>query len=72
MRLEILITHLDGLREDRKFVMVFTEGWALFRPDPGLSRGLKGPTGRSRIRSGSTLAPAASGRRTRRIQRAGA
>lgn len=40
-----LITHLDGLREDRKFVMVFTEGWALFRPDPSLSRGLKGTDG---------------------------
>jgi VWFA-related protein len=40
-----LITHLDGLREDRKFVMVFTEGWTLFRPDPGLSRGLTGTDG---------------------------
>ena len=36
-----LITHLDGLREDRKFVMVFTEGWMLYRPDPSLSKGLK-------------------------------
>ena len=35
-----LITHLDGLREDRKFVMIFTEGWQLFRPDPSLSRTL--------------------------------
>ena len=32
------MTHLDGLREDRKFVMIFTEGWPLFRPDPSLSR----------------------------------
>ena len=43
--LESLVTHLDGLREDRKFVMVFTEGWMLFRPDPSLSRGLKGTDG---------------------------
>ena len=31
--LDSLITHLDGLRQDRKFVMIFTEGWPLFRPD---------------------------------------
>jgi VWFA-related protein len=43
--LESLVTHLDGLREDRKFVMVFTEGWMLHRPDPGLSRALKGTDG---------------------------
>ncbi|MBY0495316.1 MAG: VWA domain-containing protein [Cyanobacteria bacterium] len=40
-----LITHLEGLREDRKFVMIFTEGWMLYRPDAGLSRGLKGTDG---------------------------
>ena len=39
--LESLITHLEGLRDDRKFVMVFTEGWLLFQPDPSLSKGLK-------------------------------
>ena len=33
-----LVTHLDGLREDRKFVMIFTEGWQLYGPDPWLSR----------------------------------
>ncbi|HEX6162010.1 MAG TPA: VWA domain-containing protein [Vicinamibacterales bacterium] len=43
--LESLVTHLDGLREDRKFVMVFTEGWMLHRPDAGLSRGLKDTDG---------------------------
>ena len=43
--LESLVTHLEGLREDRKFVMVFTEGWMLHRPDPGLSRGLKNTDG---------------------------
>ncbi len=35
-----LVTHLDGLREDRKFVMIFTEGWPLYRPDPWLSRAI--------------------------------
>ena len=43
--LNALVTHLEGLREDRKFVMVFTEGWQLFRPDTGLSRGLKDTDG---------------------------
>jgi VWFA-related protein len=43
--LESLVTHLEGLRDDRKYVMVFTEGWMLFRPDPALSRGLKGTNG---------------------------
>jgi VWFA-related protein len=38
--LDGLITHLDGLREDRKFVMIFTEGWVLHEPDPSLSRAL--------------------------------
>lgn len=29
--LENLVTHLDGLRPERKFVMVFTEGWPLYQ-----------------------------------------
>ena len=33
-----LVFHLDVLRPERKFVMVFTEGWPLYRPDPNLSR----------------------------------
>lgn len=40
--LDALVTHLDGLRPERKFVMVFTEGWQLFLPDPGLARVLEG------------------------------
>jgi VWFA-related protein len=40
-----LITHLEGLRDDRKFVMVFTEGWMLYQPDPSVSRNLKGTDG---------------------------
>ena len=30
--LEALIVHLEGLRPERKFVLVFTEGWPLYRP----------------------------------------
>jgi VWFA-related protein len=34
MALDGLVTHLDGIREERKFVLVFTEGWRLHQPDP--------------------------------------
>ncbi len=34
--LEGLVTHLDGLRPERKFVLIFTEGWPLYRPDQDL------------------------------------
>ena len=33
-----LVFHLEALRPERKFVMVFTEGWPLYRPDPNLAR----------------------------------
>ena len=35
--LSSLVDHLDGLRPERKFVMVFTEGWPLYRPDQTLA-----------------------------------
>jgi VWFA-related protein len=37
--LRALVIHLEGLRPERKFVLVFTEGWPLFRPDDRLSGG---------------------------------
>lgn len=37
-----LVVHLDVMRPERKFVMVFTEGWVLYRPDPTLARVLDG------------------------------
>jgi VWFA-related protein len=40
--LEALVTHLEGLRPERKFVMVFTEGWQLFGPDESLARAIEG------------------------------
>ena len=45
--LESLIVHLEGLRPERKFVMVFTEGWPLFRSNESLTRIVEGrvPTG---------------------------
>ena len=42
--LEDLMVHLDGLRDERKAVVVVTEGWMLYQPDPKLSApGKSGP-----------------------------
>lgn len=45
--LEGLVVHLEGLRPERKFVLVFTEGWPLYRSNPALARTSDGrvPTG---------------------------
>ena len=45
--LEGLVTHLDGIREERKFVIVFSEGWRLHQPDPRSASPVDGaaPTG---------------------------
>ncbi len=40
--LENLVTHLDGLRPERKFVMVFTEGWPLYQRSERLGGPLDG------------------------------
>ena len=37
--LEALVVYLEGLRPERKFVLVFTEGWALYRPVDATVRG---------------------------------
>ena len=45
-----LITHLDGLRPERKFVIVFTEGWPLYQRDENLARVIGDtPPGRDQI-----------------------
>ena len=43
--LEALMFHLDGIREERKAIILVTEGWPMFREDPELSheRGSKRP-----------------------------
>ena len=40
--LEDLVTHLDGLRPERKFAMVFTEGWPLYQRSERLGGPLDG------------------------------
>ena len=37
--LENLIVHLEGIREERKFVLLLSEGWRLGGPDMSLTRG---------------------------------
>lgn len=37
--LDRLVTHLEGLRPERKFVMVFTEGWPLYKQSDTLAAG---------------------------------
>ena len=38
--LDGLITHLDGLRPERKFVVIFTDGWPLYGRDENLARAI--------------------------------
>jgi hypothetical protein len=40
---EDLIVHLEGLREERKFVVLLSEGWILPRPDQTLARPVRQP-----------------------------
>ncbi|HUE86611.1 MAG TPA: VWA domain-containing protein [Vicinamibacterales bacterium] len=44
--LEGLIVHLEGIREERKFVVVLSEGWLLARPDERLARPVTDASGR--------------------------
>jgi VWFA-related protein len=40
--LDSLVSHLDGLREERKFVLLFSQGWVQFRRNDQLGRPLGG------------------------------
>jgi VWFA-related protein len=41
--IEDLVIHLEGIREERKFVVLLSEGWLLPRPDQNLSRTIRQP-----------------------------
>jgi VWFA-related protein len=41
--IEDLIIHLEGIREERKFVILLSEGWLMRRQDPQLARVLRQP-----------------------------
>ena len=49
--LEDLIQHLEGLREERTFVLLLTEGWLAPRPDPQLAGPIKYRTAPARSRA---------------------
>ena len=40
--LEDLVIHLEGLRDERKAVLVISEGWPLYRPNSNLARTVRG------------------------------
>lgn len=52
--LEDLIIHLEGIREERKFVILLTEGWLLPGPNPQLARPIATPGGGTAIPGGPT------------------
>jgi VWFA-related protein len=39
-----LVTYLGGIREERKAILTITDGWQLYRPNPGLQRLRTDPT----------------------------
>jgi VWFA-related protein len=47
--LDGLIVHLEGIREERKFVVLLSEGWLLARPDERLARTLKDAAGNPKV-----------------------
>jgi VWFA-related protein len=47
--LEGLIVHLEGIREERKFVVLLSEGWLLARPDERLARPVKDGRGNPQV-----------------------
>jgi VWFA-related protein len=50
--IEDLIIYLEGVREDRKFVILLSEGWRLPRRDDRLARMMNGVPGREGLRAG--------------------
>jgi VWFA-related protein len=42
--LDDLVVHLRGLREERKAVLLISEGWMVYRENPGLARTINGRT----------------------------
>lgn len=47
--LESLVPHLEAIREERKFVVLLTEGWLLDGPNPQLARAVKDAMGNPQV-----------------------
>jgi VWFA-related protein len=50
--IEDLIIHLEGIREERKFVVFLSEGWLLYRPNEQLARPVRQPGTRTAVPPG--------------------
>jgi VWFA-related protein len=62
--LEGLIVHLEGVREERKFVVVLSEGWLLARPDERLARPIKDAMGNPQVPGPAAIGVTPQGRLT--------
>jgi VWFA-related protein len=60
--LEGLIVHLEGIREERKFVVLLSEGWLLARPDERLARPLKDARGNPQVPGPASIGVTPQGR----------
>jgi len=49
-----LVAHLNGVREERKAILTVSEGWALFKENPGLTTS---PKGRDQTKAQDLLRP---------------
>jgi VWFA-related protein len=60
--LDGLIVHLEGIREERKFVVLLSEGWLLARPDDRLARPLKDARGNPQVPGPASIGVTPQGR----------
>ena len=60
--IEDLIIHLEGVREERKFVFLVSEGWLLSGPNQQLARTMTAPDGSPRIPGPPAIGTDPSGR----------
>jgi VWFA-related protein len=69
--LEGLIVHLEGIREERKFVVLLSEGWLLARPDERLARPIKDAMGNPQVPGPAGIGMTPQGRLTMDPDRGG-
>ena len=69
--LEGLIVHLEGVRQERKFVVLLSEGWLLARPDERLARPIKDAMGNPQVPGPAGIGVTPQGRLTMEPDRGG-
>ncbi len=65
-----LVYSLRDMREERKAIVTVSEGWALYRPDPGLTTLESGPGGTERVPGPDPITVGPDGRLTTKNTRA--